>query len=149
MSQDCFRENRPGLLLCRHVTLRWIFLVLGTPVLCGHQPATGATFYNPTNILINLPVGPPGVSPYPSPITVSELFGSITNVTVTISNLSHTVPDDLDILLVGPSGQRMLLMSDAGGSNAISSVRLTFSDDASAILPDSGRIVNGAYRPTN
>ena len=111
--------------------------------------AAAATFSNPTNISINPAGGPPGVTPYPSPITVSGLAGAITNVTVTVTNLSHTNPDDLDILLLGPGGQRVLLMSDAGGPNDINSVRLTFSDDASAVLPDTNRIVSGTYRPTN
>jgi hypothetical protein len=128
--------------------MAWRCLLLLLLLLAGGA-SRAATFFNPTDILIDVAGGPPGVSPYPSPISVSGLAGSITNVTVTLSNLTHSVPDDLDILLLGPGGQRVLLMSDAGDSNAISAVRLTFSDDASAVLPDSTRIVSGAYRPTN
>jgi subtilisin-like proprotein convertase family protein len=134
---------------CQPGARRRILPALSVALWCGLHAAMGATFSNPTDILINLAGGPPGVSPYPSPISVAGLAGSVTNVTVTLSNVSHSVPDDLDILLLGPGGQRVLLMSDAGDSNAINSVRLTFSDDVTASLPDNGRIVSGVYRPTN
>jgi hypothetical protein len=55
----------------------------------------------------------------------------------------------VDILLVGPGGQSVILMSDAGGSNDISAVDLTFDDEASGTLPDTAQIVSGSYQPTN
>ena len=88
-------------------------------------------------------------TPYPSTIDVSRLGGVISQVTVTLSNLSHAWPDDLDLLLVGPTGQKALLMSDAGGGKAVSGVNLLLSDTASANLPDNAQIVSGTYRPTN
>ena len=60
---------------------------------------------------------------YPSNIAVSGLTGRpITNVTVSLNHLSHTFPDDIDVLLVGPQGQTVFLMSDSGGSGDISNV---------------------------
>ena len=130
--------------------MRRSLLAFGGAVLFGLQPGYGATFVNQTPISINPAGGPPGANPYPSIITVSNLPGVIADVSVTLSNLSHTFPDDLDILLVGPQGQRVLLMSDAGGDNAlINPVTLRFSDNTTAVLPDSNRIVPGIYRPTN
>jgi subtilisin-like proprotein convertase family protein len=88
-------------------------------------------------------------SPYPSSISVTGLPSTITKVTVTLNNLSHSYPDDLDILLVGPTGATTMLMSDAGGGFGISSVKLTF-DAASAVSPpNSTQIVAGTYRPGN
>ena len=55
--------------------------------------------------------------PYPSVLSVSNVPGSIISVTVTLMDLSHSFPDDLDILLTGPSGDAVLLMSDAGGGS--------------------------------
>src|SRR5204863_4832230 len=52
-------------------------------------------------------------------------------------------------LLVGPGGQKVLLMSDAGGSTGISNVTLTFDDAAASKLPDSAGITSGTYRPTD
>lgn len=51
---------------------------------------------------------PPGsqgaATPYSSTIEVSGVSGSIVSVVVRLNGLSHTFPDDLDIVLVGPSG---------------------------------------------
>jgi subtilisin-like proprotein convertase family protein len=87
-------------------------------------------------------------SPYPSTISVSGVAGTVSKVTVTLTGMSHTFPDDIDILLVSPGGQKMILMSDAGGSLDIVGVNLTF-DDAGPALPDSAQIVSGTFRPTN
>lgn len=87
-------------------------------------------------------------TPYPSKVTVAGLAGTITEVTVSLVGLTHSFPDAIDILLVGPNGGQVLLMADAGGFNAISAVNLTFKDGALA-LPDSTTIESGTYRPTN
>jgi PKD repeat protein/subtilisin-like proprotein convertase family protein len=90
-------------------------------------------------------------TPYPSSNLVSGVAGTVIKTTVTLSNLSHTYPDDVDILLVGPSGQNVMLMSDCGGknSNAITAVTLTFDDSAASALPDVNKILSGTYRPTD
>lgn len=88
-------------------------------------------------------------TPYPSTIDVSGLSGSIVSVVVRLNGLSHTFPDDLDIVLVGPSGQAVMLMSDVGGATPITNVNLVFSASATANLPDAGPITSGTYRPTN
>ncbi len=88
-------------------------------------------------------------SPYPSSILVSNLAGAVSKVTVTLSNLSHAYPDDIDALLVGPNGQASLIMSDTGGGNSINNVTLTFDDAATTALPDSAQIFSGTYKPTN
>jgi subtilisin-like proprotein convertase family protein len=75
------------------------------------------------------------------------LTGTIAEVTVTLNNMSHTFPSDIDILLVGPQGQNVLLMSDAGGATDIVGVTLTFDDDAATPVPTP--IVSGTYQPTN
>jgi uncharacterized repeat protein (TIGR01451 family) len=90
--------------------------------------------------------------PYPSTINVAGLSGLVANVTVTLSNLTHSFPEDLDILLVGPgiNSPKIRLMSDAGSSYSISSpIRLIFDDNAATAVPQSAQIVAGTYRPTN
>jgi Ca2+-binding RTX toxin-like protein/subtilisin-like proprotein convertase family protein len=101
---------------------------------------------NTTNITIP---NAGAATPYPAPITVSGVTGNITNLTVTLNNVSHTFPDDIDILLVGPGGQTVLLMSDAGGSSDLNNVTLTFDDSAAASLPDGSQITAGTYKPSN
>jgi uncharacterized repeat protein (TIGR01451 family) len=87
--------------------------------------------------------------PYPSTLPVSELMGVISQVTVTLTNFSHTFPDDVDVLLVSPAGTKLVLMSDVGGNHSVSNITLTFADAALASLPDSGPLVSGTYRPTD
>ncbi|MFF2290440.1 hypothetical protein [Peribacillus butanolivorans] len=84
--------------------------LIGTLPVC--TPTT-ATFTNPTSIIINGDTQGPA-APYPSFINVAGLTGTIAEVTVTLNNMSHTFPADLDILLVGPQGKNVLLMSDGG-----------------------------------
>ena len=89
------------------------------------------------------------VAPYSSPISISGLSGAISKLTVTLNGLSHTWPDDLDVLLVGPQGQSVLLLSDAGGGNSVTNLTLTFDDAALATLPDEAPLTSGVWRPTN
>jgi uncharacterized repeat protein (TIGR01451 family) len=105
-------------------------------------------FLNPATIVMDaLLTGP--ATPYPSSITLSGYTTAVYKVTATLSNLSHTYPDDLDILLVGPGGQSAMLMSDAGINFNLSNVTLTFDDDAPDTVPNSDQIVDGTFHPTN
>lgn len=87
--------------------------------------------------------------PYPSQISISNLAGVVGKVTVTLSNISHAYPDDIDALLVSPSGRGVVLMSDAGGNRSLNNVTLTFDDAAASSLPDLGPITSGTWKPTN
>ncbi len=98
--------------------------------------------------LVLLPDAAPAL-PYPSLINVSGLAGVVSKVTVSLVELSHTFPADLDVMLAGPAGRRVMLMSDAGAGNAVNGVTLKFDDDAAITLPQSGPIFNGSYRPTD
>lgn len=88
-------------------------------------------------------------TPYPSNIVISGLPGTVTRVTPYLMGMKHTAPSDLDILLVGPGGQNLILMSDAGQDFDISSVSLYFSDTAASFVPESSQIAGGPYKPTN
>lgn len=113
-------------------------------------PAVLAVYNSPLGGSVTMPAGASGAAnPYPSTVTVSGVSGSIVSVVVRLNGLSHSFPDDLDILLVGPAGQAVMLMSDAGGATAINNVNLVFDAAAASSLPDAGPIVSGTYRPTN
>jgi uncharacterized repeat protein (TIGR01451 family) len=87
--------------------------------------------------------------PYPSIINVSGLSGTVGKVTATLSNLNHTFPQDIDALLVGPSGQASILMSGAGAP-PVSGADVTFDDSASAPIPDgNSQIISGSYTPAD
>ncbi|QUV81077.1 S8 family serine peptidase [Chloracidobacterium sp. D] len=116
---------------------------------CPLTPGGTFTFSNPAPITIPASGTSGPAAPYPSTINVSGLTGVVTKVTVTLNGFTHTFPDDVDVLLVGPGGQQCILMSDAGGAAGVSSVNLTFDDAAAVSLPDSTLITSGTYRPTN
>jgi subtilisin-like proprotein convertase family protein len=86
-------------------------------------------------------------APYPSTINVTGLTGTVTNMTVTLRNLTHAWSRDVDILLVSPAGQGLVLMSDAGNGSA-NNVSLTFSD-AGVTLPSGTSLASGTFKPAN
>ena len=57
-----------------------------------------------------------------------------------INGLSHTYPDDIDMLLVSPGGQNAIFMSDAGGSFDVVDCNLTIDDEAPDVLPDGDQL---------
>ena len=88
-------------------------------------------------------------SPYPSTIDVFGLTGTVTDINVTINGLSHTFPDDIDILLVGPGGQKIILLSDAGGPHDVSNISLVFDDQAVSFPSNGNTLVTGSFKPVN
>lgn len=109
-------------------------------------PLTAPAFCNLS--LITIPASGPA-SAYPSSITVSGMGRVLSNVVVTIAGLTHTFPDDLDLLLVGPEGQNAIIMSDVGGGYAVNSIGLELDDRAINPLPDFTQLTSGEYRPMN
>jgi hypothetical protein len=107
---------------------------------------TGTNFANNGGVTI---IDANVAAPYPSRIFVTGLGGTITKVTVSINDLTTTAPDHFDLLLVGPGGQKFQFMGDAGGTNSISAVDLTFDDAAANPLPDSTILTSGTFRPTS
>jgi subtilisin-like proprotein convertase family protein len=83
----------------------------------------------------------------PSTIVVSGFETTIADVEVTLSALTHPTTGNLDFLLVGPGGQSVLLMSDAGDEAAGDSP--TFDDQAANQVPSSDPLVSGTFQPTN
>jgi uncharacterized delta-60 repeat protein/uncharacterized repeat protein (TIGR01451 family) len=120
------------------------------PFTIGGQATRTFGSTNRTPILIN---DTNVATPYPSAINVANMGGTITKVSVTLSNLSHTFPDDIDMLLVSPTGEKVTIMSDVGSTaanpNPISNVTLTLDSTAANPLPDAGPIVAGTFRPAN
>jgi len=100
------------------------------------------TFTNATAITINNPVSVPpsaAANPYPSNIVVSGLVGTITDVNVRLNNVTEPRASDLDVLLVGPQGQKFVVTSDAGGNTSvITNVTATFDSQSATVFGDSG-----------
>jgi hypothetical protein len=86
-------------------------------------------------------------SPYPSIIGVTGKVGTVRQVVARLHGLSHSWPEDVGVLLVGPQGQKVVLMARAGGGQAVQNLQLIFTDSASGMLADEGPLASGTYRP--
>lgn len=122
-----------------------------TQIVNNHTNVSGNMYCNPGSIAIPITGMTSGVAqPYPSNIYVSGVGGTISKVTVQLNGFTHNAsPDDVDLLLVGPGGQNVILMSDAGGAVAVSGLNINFDDAAASFLPDGGTLASGTFRPSN
>jgi hypothetical protein len=107
-----------------------------------HAQATPITFLNPSPITIPTSGN---ATPYPSTLMVSSVTGPVVSVAITLHGFSHTFPDDVGILLVGPTGAGSLVF-DGGTTTAISGATLTFMDGG-APWPNAGPVGSGTYQP--
>jgi uncharacterized repeat protein (TIGR01451 family)/uncharacterized delta-60 repeat protein len=107
---------------------------------------TPAAYSNNTAIVIN---DLAAASPYPAAISVSNLNGVVIQATVTLSNLTHTYPKDIDALLVSPTGLKTFLMAHCGGQLGVNNVTLTFDDTTNNMMLAAGQITNGTYHPSS
>jgi Calx-beta domain. len=121
---------------------------LGSPASATVSINDTASEYRSTDTIAFNGKGP--AAPYPSNILVSGAPSAIGSMRVTLYDVQASFADDIDILLVGPQGQTLILMSDAGGSDGLGlPATVTFSDAAAVSLPDSGTTSTGGYRATN
>ena len=65
-------------------------------------------------------------SAYPAQITVVGAPSAVSYVEVVLYGFKHDRPDDVDILLVSPTGKKIMLMSDAGGDTPVQNVTFNF-----------------------
>jgi subtilisin-like proprotein convertase family protein len=77
-------------------------------------------------------------NPYPLTRIVGGLGGVITDVNVAINGFTHSNPDDVDMFLEGPQGQRAWLISDACGTGDISDRPWLFDDTAPVRVSSAG-----------
>jgi len=129
--------------------LRANILAYGASGIASYCYANTATIY-----LTNL-VGTDNVAPgepYPSTINIAGVPGVISKVSVTLSNFTHNWPKDVDLLLVSPQGEKVMLVSDVTPESAgydVSNLTLTLDDSAAAPLPELSGLVSGTYQPAD
>lgn len=114
------------------------------------------TFWNTNYISIPTQADQPQpdegpANPYPSPIVVSGVSGDVSSVTVTVSNLFHTYPHDIGMLLVGPTGANCVLMSAvADYTTMYAPATVTFNQNATSVLANQEEnIVTASYQPAD
>ncbi|MBS1895145.1 MAG: hypothetical protein JST59_27920 [Actinobacteria bacterium] len=136
--------------------VRHLFGIAVLIALLAPAGASGATF----NFFSTDGLGPSGgagtigpATSYPSSIEVAGLEGPLTKVTATMLHFGSGSPDDVDMLLVGPEGEQVLLMSDAcGEAQFFTNSTWTFDDDAPSFLPDNGPCASNqaaSFKPSN
>ncbi len=112
-----------------------------------NPPPTGWSRFANTNA-VSIPDS--GVaSPYPSTINVSSMGGTIANLELTISRFSHQFVPEVDMLLVSPSGQEVMLMSGVAEGRGVSNSTITLTDSAPFPLPQSFDIWPQPLQPTD
>jgi len=88
-------------------------------------------------------------TPYPTSIAVTGQPSYLCSVTVNLNGITHSFPDDLDVLLAHLAGANAIIMSDVGGGTAVANVSVTLSDAAATSIPDAGPLVAGSFKPSN
>lgn len=114
---------------------------------CTGAMAAPVTFSNPTPIIF--PQTDPFAgfaTPFPSAINVSGLTGTITDVNVSIYGLSHEYPEDIVLMLQGPTGGLLYLMAYDGADIGVTDIDITFDDEAADFL--GVPLTSGSYLPT-
>lgn len=122
--------------------------VVTQAVRLGARRVYKQTVDNPSQIAVPLGSTFGAASPYPSQIVVGETAGVIEDVSVAIHGINHTWAEDLDILLVGPQGQSVILLSDVGAGEGVADLDLVIEQDG-AMAPLFDPLTNGIYRPSN
>ena len=116
----------------------------------NHTVVTGPTFCNQGNITLNTTGGvPKPATPYPQRVYLSGLTGSISEMTLQLPNFAPTYPEDVDILLVSPTGATFVPLASAGGTHQPSGVTLTLSDSAASLVPQATTPATGTFLPSD
>jgi hypothetical protein len=89
-------------------------------------------------------------TPFPSTIIVSGMSGTVTKAVITLRELTHSYPSDVDALLVAPAGTASaMFMSDGGDGSRVRNITLTFDDAAAIALPENAELTSGVFRPAD
>lgn len=117
----------------------------------GPSPARRYNYTGPKIIIRDATDRPNTANPYPAIVNIPDLVGDVASIRVEITEFSHPYPDDVDAILVSPSGAAVKLFSDTGGSTRADKVSFSLvSDSGRPLVPDQGAIVNGGvYRPAD
>ena len=127
-------------------------------LMASAPPAASADTRSFFDTTVLFPTGGAGTSgpanEYPSTISVAGVEGTVTDVDATVFGFGSSSPDDADVVLVGPNGNAVMLMSDVCGENpsSIDAATWTFDDSAPTFMSNNGPcqgFVGESFKPSN
>lgn len=139
-----------ALLVLRIALAALVALAVGS---AAAAQATTMTFANPQGLGPSNGAGTFGpANPYPSSISVAGVPGTVTDVNVTILGMSAN--GDTDMVLRGPNGQAVMLMSDACVQGTSQTGNWIFDDSAPGFVSRPGPCspsfpTQSSFRPSN
>lgn len=121
-------------------------------VMASALPSVAQTYSNITQINIGTSntVSVLPSTPYGTTINVTNAPTRIKTLSVAIQNINHPYASDLQALLVGPGGQKILLVSQAASNTNLVGQTWIFNQEATQTLPTAFGVpsISGIYRPT-
>lgn len=97
------------------------------------------------NNLITIPTTHDIASPYPSTLVIPAMTGVITRVQAKLNGFTHSYPSDVQMLLVSPTGKKVMLFDQNGGSTGANNSDLTFTDSGISLASP---LASNAYKPS-
>jgi hypothetical protein len=88
-------------------------------------------------------------STYDHSIAVSGQAGTVTDVQANLNGFSGNTPSGAQVLLVGPQGQKVVLMRDACGGSDVDGLTFNFTDAAPSTLSNNCAGLSGPFKPTD
>jgi uncharacterized delta-60 repeat protein len=128
------------------LVLREGSLSLGTAAFVYTVGNTSRSFTNNTPITIP---SYGAATPYPATNAIAGLNGEVSHLTLSLTNLSHQYPPDINMLLVSPAGQKVIVMRNVGGSIRVTDLYLTLDDAATNALPAGTNLTSGTFKPAS
>ena len=87
-----------------------------------------------------------GISIFPLTMenpSITEIF----SLELQLTGLTHSFPDDLEVYLIDPFGETLVVMADRGDHVAVNGITMIFNDAESNVPPDEAELLSGRYRP--
>lgn len=88
-------------------------------------------------------------SPYPFTIPVSGKVGKVADLNVVLPGVTQQFMEDLDMLLVAPTGAKALILSDRCVSAFVTNNTYTLDDEATTAFPTGAACPTGTYQPAD
>ncbi|MFO0936535.1 MAG: proprotein convertase P-domain-containing protein [Gemmataceae bacterium] len=118
----------------------------------GTLDTSSNTTFTSTDVPVAIPDHSDPTTGFPSRVastlTASGLAGRLTNITVKLS-INHTFDSDLGVTLISPSGIRVPLFSEIGGTNGAGTnyVNTVLDSSAATSIQNATAPFTGTYRP--